>query len=114
MIDARADNGEKIMIKRYAKILIILTLILFFLPGLLNFLQNYDNDRGLLWLFLHQLYYGALGSWVGKPFFQQNSDIGFDVLLPGRFLTGFVYLFVLGALYSLYCFYKRRKRLSKR
>jgi hypothetical protein len=64
------------------------------IPGLLNFLQYFDESRGLIWLLLHQLYYYPFGCWVREPFFEVDSEIGFNVLILGRILTGFVYVAV--------------------
>lgn len=59
-------------------------------PLILWALYNVDRQTGLIWLFLHQIYYAPL-SWLGQPFFRKDSDVGFWVLPLGRLLTGVVY-----------------------
>jgi hypothetical protein len=60
------------------------------LPLILWALYNVDRQAGLIWFFLHQIYYAPL-SWLGQPFFHNDSEVGFWVLPLGRLLTAVVY-----------------------
>ncbi|WP_315385655.1 hypothetical protein [uncultured Stenotrophomonas sp.] len=60
------------------------------LPGILLALAHVLDH---LYPFLaHQLYYLPLGSWVGLPYFEPDSEVMFWVNPAGRFLTAESYL----------------------
>jgi len=63
-----------------ATIAIVVPAALFALQGL-----------NLIFFALHQLYYAPLGSWLGLPFFQPDSELVFVVLWPGRILAAWAY-----------------------
>jgi len=48
----------------------------------------------MLWLLLYQIYYLPLGTWISEPFFVPDSDISFQVRLPGAILAAIVYSLV--------------------
>lgn len=98
------------MKKKHIRFFIIISTILVLIPWALNFFQYYDKKRGLLWLFFHQIYYAPLGSWIREPFFKFDSDIGFEVLFPGRILTGLVYFSLLMFFYYLYRLHRRKNK----
>jgi hypothetical protein len=79
-------------------------------PFLLQWLSKIDTDRGILWLFIHQLYYLPF-SWLDKPFYAPDSDIGYWVRLPARILAALVYatLFV-----RLKIFFSNREQKQNR
>lgn len=52
-------------------------------------------EGGLIWFFLHQLYYAPLGTWIREPFFVADSEVGFWVQPIGRVLTAMFYAAVL-------------------
>jgi hypothetical protein len=60
-------------------------------PILFELLFHVDEDHGLIWLFLHQLYYMPFG-WLGTPFIIPDSDVSFWVQWPGRILALGVYI----------------------
>jgi hypothetical protein len=49
-------------------------------------LASLDDDRGLIWLALHQLYYLPF-SWMGRPLFVPDSEVGFSVGWAGRVIA---------------------------
>jgi hypothetical protein len=52
-------------------------------------------DGGLIWFFLHQLYYAPFGTWIHEPFFDPDSEVGFWVQPMGRILAAVAYVFAL-------------------
>ncbi len=60
-------------------------------PFGMQWLTDLDRPRGLLWFYLHQLYYTPV-AWVGNPFFVPDSEVGFWVQPLGRMLTTVLYL----------------------
>jgi hypothetical protein len=61
------------------------------LPAALFGLYSMGVEGGLIWFFLHQLYYAPLGTWLDEPFFLPDSEVGFWVQPIGRVLTAVFY-----------------------
>ena len=75
--------------------LVIASVWLLVLPAALFGLYSIDDETGLIWLFLHQLYYAPFGTWLRQLFFVPDSDVGFWVQPIGRVLTAASYALVL-------------------
>jgi hypothetical protein len=77
--------------KRYSKPLWVSLLLILLWPGLFYILMHLIPGLGMLWLLFYQIYYLPLGTWITQPFFVPDSDISFQVRLPGVILTAIVY-----------------------
>ena len=73
--------------------MLILSFVLVF-PFIFLGLMNLDGNRGLVWFFIHQMYYLPL-SWIGEPFFQLDSEVSFFVSYLGRIFTAVCYLLLI-------------------
>jgi hypothetical protein len=80
--------------KRYSNPLWIALLVILLWPGLFYALMHLIPSLGMLWLLLYQIYYLPLGTWISQPFFVPDSDISFQVRLPGAILAAIVYSLV--------------------
>jgi hypothetical protein len=80
--------------KRYSNPLRIALLVILLWPVLFYVLMHLIPVLGMLWLLLYQIYYLPLGAWMRQPFFVSDSDISFQVRLPGVILTAIVYTLV--------------------
>lgn len=96
------------MIRRHYKLFICGIIIILAIPFVLDLLCKIDSSRGLIWFFMHQLYYVPLGSWVGKPFFTPDSEVYYFVNWPGRILTAVFYVVVLVFSKFAYSLFYRR------
>ncbi len=77
--------------KRYSNPLRIALLVILLWPVLFYALMQLIPSLGMLWLLLYQIYYLPLGTWMSQPFFVPDSDISFQVRLPGVILAAIVY-----------------------
>ncbi|WP_315388755.1 hypothetical protein [uncultured Stenotrophomonas sp.] len=75
------------------------------LPGILLWLTYLTNNSLPFWA--HQLYYLPLGSWMGRPFFEPDSEVMFWAKPAGRWATGILYLSVVAAI--TYCLDRFRR-----
>jgi hypothetical protein len=57
------------------------------LPIFLDVASDLDENRGLIWFALHQLYYLPFGVWIGEPLFVSDNEIMFKVLPLGRIVV---------------------------
>ncbi|MCF7749708.1 hypothetical protein KQ945_03035 [Bacillus subtilis subsp. subtilis] len=64
------------------------------LPAVLWWLAEAQDN--LLWFAAHQVYYLPLGMWIGRPFFQPDSEVMFFVLPAGRVLVAVFYMALAG------------------
>jgi len=99
---------QEITKRRDIKIIMFIVLS----PLILIIFQYYVFNLGLIGLFFDGLYYLPLGSWMQEPFFKPDSELGFIVLWPGRFLTGIIYTFILLILSSLNIYLTNKKKLK--
>jgi predicted tellurium resistance membrane protein TerC len=60
-------------------------------PAFFSWLSEFDQEHGLIWLLLQQVYYLPF-SWVGPPLFTPDSDIGVLVQPTGRAFAVFFYV----------------------
>lgn len=81
-------------------------------PSLLVALYTIDLGFGLIFLFVHQLYYMPLASWIGEPFFLSDSDVMFWVTWPGRFLTAILYTCLIVLAKLVFELVKNKRNLS--
>jgi len=68
------------------------------------------HGLNLIFFGLHQLYYAPLGSWLGLPFFQPDSELAFVVLWPGRILAASAYASVWIGVFGLFRAARRKGR----
>lgn len=80
---------------RTDKIFLVCIVVWLVLPAGLVLLYSFDSGRGLIWFFLHQLYYAPFGTWLHEPFFAPDSEVGFWVQPLGRILSAAAYAFLL-------------------
>jgi hypothetical protein len=80
---------------RAGRLFLVLVALWLVLPAALFALYSNDVDGGLVWFFLHQLYYAPFGTWIREPFFTPDSEVGFWAQPMGRILAAVVYLFAL-------------------
>ncbi|WP_445367425.1 hypothetical protein ACH5Y9_20715 [Methylomonas sp. BW4-1] len=71
------------------KNIVIAVLIVY--PFGMQWLADLDQARGLLWFYLHQLYYVPV-AWIGPPLVVPDSEVGFWVQPSGRMLAAVLYL----------------------
>ena len=77
-------------------------------PAFFSWLSELDEERGSIWLALHQVYYLPF-SWVGPPLFTPASDAGVLVQPTGR---AFAVLFYVLWFYVIIRIVDRRKLAS--
>lgn len=75
--------------------LLVLGAILVAFPWIFYSLSEFDNERGLIWFVIYQLYYLPFGSWMSEPFFKPDSEIFYVVLFPGKLVAPIVYISLL-------------------
>jgi hypothetical protein len=88
---------------------IILLVAFLVLPFVLSWLSQIEQNSSLIWLLAHQLHYSPI-SWIGPPFFQPDSDMGFSVTPLGRGLTCFVYALGITGSTQIFSEFIRRRR----
>jgi hypothetical protein len=87
---------------------VFLFIILFPLP--FKILSDLDHSYGLLWFFIHQLYYQPYAGLLQEPFFIPDSDIGFFVEIPGRIIAPLGYI----TIFFLYKLVKKKSMKGRR
>jgi hypothetical protein len=86
----KVDCGTEVQLVRVGKWFLILGGAWLVLPAVLVPLYA-RIEGGLIWFFLHQLYYAPLGTWIREPFFTPAAEVGFWVHPWGRVLTAAFY-----------------------
>lgn len=79
------------------KLLSTITFVLV-LPIALKLLSITFDSIGLAPYLVYQLYYLPLGAWLGKPFFNHDSELGILVLPLGAITTAIFYILVITGL----------------
>ena len=65
------------------------------LPAALYALSVWDGNRGLIWFWLHQIYYMPFGAWLGQPFFAPDAEVYFWARPLGRVVAAVGYAAIL-------------------
>ena len=71
------------------------TILVLALPLALRFLFSTFDRTGLVPYMIFQLYYLPLGSWLGRPFFNHDSELGILVLPLGAVATAMFYTVII-------------------
>lgn len=95
------------VIKKKMKSLSTITLVLV-LPLVLKLLATTFDSIGLAPYLVYQLYYLPLGAWLGRPFFNHDSELGIVVLPLGAITTAIFYVLVVVGLRRLFAWIGRR------
>ncbi len=97
---------------KVSKIFMVIGLLLI-APLALSVLQNFDPERGALWLMLYQLYYLPFSTILGEDFFVPDRDLGFVVTIAGQFFVAIAYCFiVLAGVWIVWKFQNKSRSLN--
>ena len=80
-------------------------------PLLLTIMQTLDRSRVLIWVFLEAGYHAPVSFVFDEPFFH-STEIGSTPTMPGKILTGFLYLLIFMCLKYFFDFRKRTHKKS--